>query len=227
MTVERGIVCRGQVIPGTERVIRDSAAWWTRGRETRPRRWPIDLLVGHWTAGRPRAGPSSGLAVWRAMEGRTGDGGRDLSVSVHLIVGWDGLIWQTLDLAEAAVHVGHRPTIARSIGVETCWPGTASQAARLGADGIAEARRVGGQRVRCMRPSDELLEAWRWLGETLAGPAARAHGIEIPRRAAPADRRLTAAELAAHRGACEHLHIPGTTKVDAGGYLVEALGWPT
>ena len=224
--IERGIVVRGRVIRGSERVLRDSSAWWTAGRETRPRRWPIDLLVGHWTAGNPRTGPTAGPAVWRAMEARTGVGGRDLSVSVHFVISWDGLIWQTLDLEHAAVHVGHRPTIARSIGVETCWPGTVAQARRLGLDvWLSETRRVGSHRVQCVRPGDALVESWRWLGEVLAGEAAREHGIEIPRIAAPVDRRLTSTELASHRGACEHVHIPGSTKIDAAGYLVESLGW--
>lgn len=166
--------------------------------------------------------------MWRAMEARTGAGGRDLSVSVHFVVSWDGLIWQTLDLEHAAVHVGDRPTIARSIGVETCWPGTVAQARRLGLDvWLSETRRVGSHRVQCVRPGDGLVESWRWLGETLASDAAREHGIEIPRIAAPADRRLTTMELASHRGACEHMHIPGTTKIDAAGYLVESIGWPS
>ena len=47
VTVEHGIVVGGRVIPGTERVIRDSRAWWTEGRETRPRAGAtIDMLIG-------------------------------------------------------------------------------------------------------------------------------------------------------------------------------------
>ena len=221
---DRGILCRGVVLADTERVIRDPAAWWTAGRETRPRRWPIDLLVAHWTAGPPREGPTAGRLLFRAMEARRGQSGDDLSVSVHFSISWDGMIWQHLDLADAAVHVGHRPTLARSIGVECMWPGTAAQAAKIGADGEAVLRRIDGAAVRAMRPSDALLDAWRWLAEALARGGA--DGLEIPRKAAPADRRLTAGELARTRGAIEHLHVTGTTKIDAAGLLVAALGWP-
>jgi hypothetical protein len=223
--IERGIIIDGIVLPGTERVIRDSSAWWTAGRETRPRRYPIELLVGHWTAGHTREGPTAGPRLWRAMESRRAADGGDLSVSVHFSVAWDGLIWQHLDLAHAAVHVGHRPTITRSIGVECMWPGTARQAARLGAHGQTVVRRVDGQRIECMRPSDELLESWRWLAETLA--AARDSRIAIPRRVAPPDRRLTLAQLAQMRGCIEHMHLPDTRKIDACGLLTESLGWPS
>lgn len=33
MTIARGVVIGGVVVPGTERVIRDSRAWWTEGWE--------------------------------------------------------------------------------------------------------------------------------------------------------------------------------------------------
>lgn len=218
--IEHGIVVRGVVQPGTERVIRDSEAWWSAGRETRPRRWPVDLVCGHWTAGNCRTGPTAGRLLWRAMEARRGaDGVRDLSVSIHHSISWDGLIWQHLDHEHAAVHVGHRPTIARSIGIECMWPGTAKQAARLGAEGDVVVRRWDGARVRCMQPSDEMLEAWRWLVDALS----RIH--EIPRVAAPSDRRLTLPELARHRGVLEHASLPGTRKVDACGLLIEATGY--
>lgn len=161
------------------------------------------------------------------MNARKRDDGTDLSVSVHFVISWDGLIWQLLDLAEAAVHVGSRDVNARSIGAECCWPGTAQQAAKLGVEGGVERRIIDGHRVPCLRPSDELVEAWRWLADVLTSPYAREAGISIPRRCAPLQKRLSRPEMDAFRGVCEHYHTPGTKKTDAAGYLVEALGWPS
>ena len=224
--IERGIVIGGRVLPGTDRVLRDSDAWWIAGRETRPRAGAtIDLIVGHWTAGPPREGPAAGRSLYRAMESRrSADGSRDLSVSVHFGIAWDGGIWQYLDLAHGAVHVGHRPTIRRSIGVETMSPGTARMAARLGVEGRVISRRVDGHRIECLEPSDALLEAWRWLADVLS--RADDDRLDIPRQCAPSDRRLSVSELARARGAIEHMSLPGSTKIDSCGLLLDALGWP-
>lgn len=224
----RGIVVGGRVLEGTERVLRDPAAEWRRGKDTRPRQWPITALVGHWTGGHHRTGPGAGRAVWKAMDSRKNADGSDMSVSVHFVVSWDGLIWQTLDLAEAAIHVGDRNINARSIGVECCWAGTAKQAARLGAvDVFVERRIVNCSSISCIRPSDEIIDAWRWLCEVLTSPSAKSLGIDIPRTCAPMGRQFSRPEMRAFRGVCEHFHVTGTTKVDAAGYLVEALGWPS
>ena len=231
MTVERGIVCRGVVIPGTERVIRDPAAWWTEGRETRPRAGAaIDMLIGHWTGGPPRTGPIAGKKLVDAMNARKSADGGDLSVSVQLSIGWDGQVWQHADLATACVHVGDRRTIRRSIGVECMWPGSARQAVRLGADGEAITRTIDGRRVRLLAPSDELLEAWRWLAETLTGPAGRAAGLRIPRTVLGLRRTLP--ELAASAGGVgEHATLPRASdprkvKIDCCGLLMDATGYP-
>lgn len=223
----RGIVISGRVLPHTERVLREPGVEWTRGRDTRPRQWPVDLLVGHWTGGPPRTGPGAGRAVFRAMNARKRDDGTDLSVSVHFVISWDGLIWQLLDLAEAAVHVGSREVNARSIGVECCWPGLEVQARKLGVEGLVETRTIGTARVKCLRPSDELIDAWRWLADTLTSADADLSRVQIPRRCAPLSRRLSKPEMTRFAGVCEHYHTPGTTKLDAAGYLVESLGWPS
>lgn len=212
--IERGILVNGAVLPGTERVIRDPAAWWTAGeRGTRPRGGRrADRLVGHWTGGHPRSGPTAGPRVVAAMRARKRPDGSPLDVGVHFVIGWDGLIWQTADLGAATVHVGHRAVNRRSVGVECCWPGTVTQAERLGVDvehvAPGQAR---GQRIRCMAPSPEMLDAWRWLYDALT--RAQHPALAIPRQRGSMERP----------GAMEHADVPGT-KVDAAGLLVGALG---
>jgi len=226
MTVSHGIVLDGQVLPGTEWVLRDSEAWWALPQDSadlRKRTEPISLLVGHWTAGNTRTGPTAGPKVVRAMKARERDDGSPMSVSIHFVIGWDGLTWQTADLAHAALHAGGRTTNGRSIGVETCWPGTAQQADRLGVDGVEEVRLVRGKRVRCLRPSDELVASWTRLARFLSAPE-----TERLTEGRIAIARVTASTTPPVSGACEHLHVPGTTKVDAGNYLMDALrrdGW--
>lgn len=227
MTVERGIVCGGEVIPGTEWCLREPEAWWDwwvpadrpdlRSRHGKP----ATLLVGHWTAGHPRVGPATGRRVVAAMRARKRDDGTAMDVSIHFVIGWDGLLWQTCDLATATVHVG-RGVNDRSIGVETCWPGTMEQAHRLGVDDARpEWRTVRGHRVLCMAPSPDLLASWSRLARALA-PASSPlvpGKVEIP--------RVTARTSMPLAGAGEHWCAP-TTKVDAAGYLLDALradGW--
>lgn len=208
----------GDVLPDTERVIRDPVAWWQPGeRGTRPRGGHrADRLVGHWTGGHPRTGPTAGPRVVAAMRARKRPDGSPLDVGIHFVLGWDGLVWQTADLGTATVHAGCRAINRRSVGVECCWPGTVTQAERLGVD--VEHAVVGharGQRVRCMAPSPELLDAWRWLYDALT--RAQHPVLAIPRQRGGMERP----------GAMEHADVPGT-KVDAAGLLVDALtaaGW--
>jgi hypothetical protein len=228
IAVERGIVYGGVVLPGTDFVLREPGAWWTQGeRGTYEREGPPSVLVGHWTAGGAHEGPGTGKRVVRNMKARTRDDGTPLTVGIHFVIGWDGFVFQTCDLALAAVHVGSRGINKRSIGVETCWPGSAAQASRLGMQGHTRRTKVAGGTVDVMEPSPELVAAYVRLAETLA-----AH-LPIPRQV-PLDRdgrllmdRMTPAQLRAWRGGIEHLHVP-TTKVDAAGFLVGALrnaGW--
>jgi len=222
--IEHGIVIDGVVLPGTEWCLRDSEAWWSwdtpadrpdlRSRSGKP----ATLLVGHWTAGHPRTGPTAGPRVVRAMRARLREDGTPMSVSIHFVIGWDGLVWQTCDLATATVHVG-RQINERSIGVECCWPGTQQQAHRLGVEGTFEERRVRGRSVRCLRPSDELVASWVRLARALTVAGVVPGKLEIP--------RVTARTTMPIAGAGEHQHAP-TTKVDAAGYLLDALradGW--
>ena len=202
-------------VPGTDRVIQEPGAWWAPGDlGTRPRGgYVADRLVGHWTAGHHRTGPTAGPKVVRAMKSRKRPDGSPMDVGIHFVISWDGLIWQTADLAWGTVHVGSRPINARSIGVECAWCGSTKQAERLGIEVDPVLGVARGQRVRAQRPSDDLLAAWKWLGEALASidhPAVR-----IPRKRGGMDRP----------GVLEHCDVTGTTKVDAAGLLVGALGW--
>lgn len=231
--IARGLLLGDDVIPGTDRVLRDSDGWWDDAsirRETRPRSWPIARVVGHWTGGPAREGPGTAAKVKRAMDARRSDKtGGDLSVSVHVVIGADGLVWQLADLAHGCVHVGDRSVIADSVGVEIAWPGTARQATKLGVVRRTERRAWGAERIDVCPMPDAALDAWRWLCERLAGAREATHGrVDVPRLIAPA-RPLTKAELRGARGALEHASMPDTTKRDCAGQLLGALdgvpGW--
>lgn len=224
-----GIVCEGVVIPGTEWVHRDPAAWWSwddpKDRpDLRTRHGkPANLLVGHWTGGNPRTGPTTGQRVVSAMRARKRDDGSLMDVSVHFVIGWDGLVFQCADLSVATVHVG-RAINERSIGVECCWPGTWHQAGVLGHQALSrmEVRKVRNRPVECMAPSPELVASWVRLARALttaAGPLIPGR-VEIP--------RVTGRTGFPVAGAGEHWCAPSTTKVDAASYLLDALrsdGW--
>lgn len=246
VVISRGLLVGGELVEGTERVQRDPACWYPPGDHcTRPRPagTVTDLLVLHWTAGRPG---SDGREVYRSMRARKSERrpGQPLDVAVQLVAGWDGAIWQLADLTTPCVHVGDRGVIVRSIGVECRWPGTRRQAKRLGVyapgwpGGEEDARargleapwatvRVGSQRVEVMLPSPELLAAVRWIGETVASLRGR-HGIAVPRRV-PADAtRFSRPRQRSWAGGQEHAHVPSSTKIDAAGLLVAELaasGW--
>lgn len=213
--MERGILIGDAVMPGTEFVIRQPAAWWNDGeRGTRLRGGvKADQLVGHWTAGHPRTGPLAGPKVVHAMKARKRPDGTALDVAIHFVISWDGLIWQTANLAIATTHVGSRRINSRSIGVECCWPGTIEQARKLGVevDGvvIGEAR---GRRVRCLPPSPELVEAWGWLANAIV--RIKHPAVAVPRQKGTMDRA----------GILEHCDVAGTTKVDAAGILRSIAG---
>jgi hypothetical protein len=215
--ISHGIIIGTETLPGTERVVRDSSAWWDSGDlGTRPRKGHrASLIVGHWTAGHARTGPGTGAKVVRAMKARKRGDGTPMDVGVHFVIGWDGLVFQTADLALATTHVGHRPTILASIGVECCWPGTMTQADKLGMPAAAPARGVArGAAVKAYPPSDELVEAWRWLVGALT--TARHPLLAVP--------RASGSCVPQRPGIVEHRDVPGSTKIDAAGLLVGALG---
>lgn len=246
LTPARGLVIAGELVPGTDWIRRDPAFWWTSGRGTRPRARAVDLLVGHWTAGEagvrdpdgPRGplGPydDDGPRVVRAMRSRLRADGSPMSVGITFVVGacdhgdeW-APVWQTMDPGlVGAVHVGMGSINARSIGVEVV---------SAGLPGRFDARErprvrvpVLGRMLEVLRFYPGQLRSWIALAETLAALDGRG-GIRIERRVpAPlATRRMTRVEVARYSGAMEHLHVPTTKKIDAGGLLLEALagaGW--
>lgn len=229
--MQTGIVIAGAVVPGTDFVKRDPEAWWADGEHgTRPRSGPASILVGHWTAGHPRTGDDAAKKVVHAMKSRRKNG-HPLEVGIHFVIGWDGGVFQTADLGVATVHVGEGPVIARSIGVETCWPGTVKQAQALHLPTEPSQKvRVAGGPVRALLPSAALLGAWVKLADALAAIPRLAIPKKVPARpdGLVLRDRFTVSQQAAWKGAQEHLHIRTTTKVDAGGFLMQALadaGW--
>jgi hypothetical protein len=224
--IASGIVHGGRVIGGTEWVLRDPSAWWDlTSSDVRPRNGHRPrLIVGHWGGGRHHVGPGAARKMVANMNARRREDGSDMSVSCGFVISWDGLCWQTADLDTATIHVGSRPVISRSIGVEIAWCGYESQARRLGIDGVHILPRVvDGQRLRVVRPSDAIVETWARLCDTLATVCG------IPRVLPPTSTALlSAAELAQQEGAIEHMTLGGPQKRDAAGLLIEALaarGW--
>lgn len=236
MSVERGIVIANSVIDGTDWCLRDPAAWWSGGRGTRMRAAKIDLLVGHWTAGEAGAKSYSddGPHIYRVMRNRLKDG-RPLNVGIHFVIGACDRedeyapVWQTMDPGfHAAVHVGEGRINARSIGVEVVSAGLPGPA------NVRDRVKINVPLLGRIRPVLAFfpgqVRSWVRLAEALASLNGRAD-ITIDRRVPSfgASRRFVPDELLRYSGAMEHLHVPTTTKIDAGGLLIDALydagGW--
>lgn len=230
MTLLRGMVLDGAVIPGTDIVLRDPNAWWSWDLpadrpDLRMRRGQKITLDGkHWTAGPSRMGERAAAKVVAAMKARLRPKTNDpMDVSVHFVISADGYIFQVADLRFGTVHMG-RAVNLRSVGTEHCWPGTEEQALALGERPEVVERTIGGNRVRVAVPPALMVEASVTLSRLLTDPDVQAatHGfLAIPRVAAKAS-------IPASGGAIEHWQYPGTTKVDCGGLLLEALrnaGW--
>lgn len=248
----RGIVVDGQVLTGTEFVLREADAWWDPADaddryQLRPRADRVDILCGHWTAGEAgtKTNEDDGRRVVSVMKRRKSRKrpGRRLKVSVQFVIGACGPdddyapVWQTMDLGGrfAATHVGRGSINARSIGVEVV---------SAGLDGAANVRDREEIEVELLGRKREVLafypgqlRAWVRLANALAGKCLPG-GIEIPKHI-PAQlledgstrvlpRRFTTKELGAWSGAMEHYLMDNTRKVDAGTLLLDALlsdGW--
>ncbi len=228
MTDGLGILLNGAILPGTEWVVRDSRAWFAADDADAPprRHWPITQGVFHWTGGTAKVGADAAAAVVRAMKGRLRDDGSLMSVSCHFVVSWDGIVTQVCDLARMAIHAG-RVLNRDGYGVEQCWPGSEKQMVRLGAHGFVQRRIADGERIDCMKPAEVMIAASVRLAEVLASQAPSTR-IVIPRRVPASSQRLRPAAAAAFRGVCEHVHSPGSTKLDCAGYVTDALvanGW--
>lgn len=236
--IEHGYLIAGEIVPGSERVVRDSDAWWSVSHPSVDDRRPgteIGLSCGHWTAGEAGvdSGDDDGPRVVRAMKARLHPTGRPLRVSVHHVIGATGTIWQTADPGRVTtVHVGRREVNRRSISTEVV---------SAGLPGPLDARhrplvraRFLGRDLGVLAFTPEQIEAWVWLSELLVrisgSELGRRHGIAIPRQV-PADlsRRWTCQEALSRAGTMEHFLTPRTTKIDAAGLLIGALadrGWP-
>jgi hypothetical protein len=94
---------------------------------------PVRRCVWHWTAGGTRTGADAATRVVRAMKARTKPDGSPLSVGIHFVVSWDGIVTQSADLSTGTHHAGNMND--GSIGVELTWPGTEGQARALRVDG--------------------------------------------------------------------------------------------
>lgn len=248
----RGVVVDGQVLTGTEFVLREADAWWDPADaddryQLRPRADRVDILCGHWTAGEAgtKTNQDDGRRVVGVMKRRKSRKrpGRRLRVSVQFVIGACGPaddyapVWQTMDLGGkwAATHVGRGSVNARSIGVEVV---------SAGLDGAANVRDRKEVEVELLGRTRSVLEfypgqlrAWVLLANALAGKCLPG-GIEIPKHV-PAElledgrtrvlpRRFRRDELRAWSGAMEHYLMDNTRKVDAGTLLLDALltdGW--
>lgn len=253
LVIEHGLAVGGQVVPGTERVIRDLTlsddtrlrgrmrAFWDAGEfGTMPRAPIVNKLVGHWTGGEAssRRYDDDGPFAVSGTKLRKGQSGGPLKASYHFLIGacapddeW-APIWQTCDLTVACVHVGLRSVYKSSIGVEIVNAGLPAKEAR---PREKLARVVAGRSITVLGYYPGQLRSWVWLANTLATSAlARQARVEIPRfvpcaaSGAPYSRRFTVAVQRSWLGAQEHFHVPTTTKLDAGTLLVDALrrdGW--
>lgn len=222
--MERGIIIAGDVLQGTDRVIREPWAWWKEPSGDiypRPKGASIDKIIGHWTGGHPRTGPSAGRRLWSMMDKRRKDTNGDgrltnedelMDVSVHFGVAWDGGIWQFTDLENAAIGAGRRLNL-RGIHVECMWPGFYNQAKRLKMPAAEAARGFArGSAVKCYPPSEAMLDGWRWLVRELTSSAHPLLAIPMRR----------GGEF--EPGILEHCDSTVGKKLDAGGLLVGALG---
>lgn len=244
MSIERGLMLGGLVVPGTDWIIRDSSAWWKPsdyGAKHRDPSTEINVLTGHWTAGEAgaRRADDDGPFIVRVMRNRPSNvypPPAKMKVSITFVIGADGTVWQTMDpLTTVAIHVGDSRINARSVGVEVVNPGTGPMVAQRPRATVKlrmfpSLKQPQGRIVKQRAFYPTQIASWVDLCETLTEhlpiprqvPRAAGGGLEIERFTTPESRRWN--------GAMEHYHVPSTTKVDAGTQLMRALidaGWPT
>lgn len=245
MAEERGAYIGGEILSGSDWILRDPSRWWSPGDfGTRPKADVVTVLTGHWTAGEAGGSKNAdrhGPRVFDVMKARKSKKtGGPLNVSVAFVIGAPAdpddpgvaKVWQFMDPGlVAGVHVGKGWFSSKSIGVEVVSGGL---------PGPTDSRKrpqveidLLGRKRKALRFYPAQIRAWLKLADLLSGKSLRG-GIEIPRRA-PAEggklltsRRFTVKEAQRWEGVHEHWLTPGTTKVDAGAMLMDALvgsGW--
>jgi hypothetical protein len=247
--IEHGIAVGGQIVQGTERVIRDLTlsddarlrgrmrAYWGPGEFGTMARAPVmDGAIGHWTGGEAGAKSYEDDGPW-AVSGtklRKAKSGGPLKAAYHFVIGacapdaTTTTIWQSCDLTQACVHVGLRSVYRRMVGIEIVNAGLPGEGNVR--DRPELRRMVAGRMTTVLAYYPAQLAAWVWLMNVLSRSAlVRQARIEIPqqvpctRSQLPLGRRFTEAEQRAWKGAQEHFLVPGTTKLDGGTQLMEAL----
>lgn len=234
--LERGMLFRGRVIPGSEFVLRHPNAWYTRGDDdVYARSGPIRLLTAHWTAGPRRVGELAALRTYAAMQARRKENGDEMSVSAQFVQSDDGLIFQLADLELCCIHAD-RAFNQRGISIEYTMPGTQARATEIGRPEEGVERLVAGTKVLALRPSAAALATFARFANLIAGLFGDTRFklgsdplFELERRTYTRRTRLRAPEMQTCSGVLEHFHAASTTKVDAAGWFVDHLaanGWP-
>jgi len=242
---ERGAYIGGEILAGSDWILRDPTRWWSPGDfGTRPKGEKVTVLTGHWTAGEAggaRRANIHGPRVFDVMKHRkSAKTGGPLNVSVAFVIGAPvepddpGIapVWQFLDPGlVAGVHVGRGWFNRKSIGVEVISGGLPGKTDFRKRPQIT-APFLGKDRTALIFYPAQI-RAWLKLADMLTGSCLPG-GIEIPRKAPAKDgklltsRRFTVKEAKRWEGCHEHFLTPGTTKVDAFGMLMGALvdhGW--
>lgn len=236
MTLERGMLYQGRVIPGSEFVLRHPNAWYTRGDDdVYARMEPIRLVTSHWTAGPRRNGELAALRTYAAMQARRKDNGDEMSVSAQFVQSDDGFIFQLADLELCCIHAD-RAFNQRGISIEYAMPGTEARAQEIGRPETGVERLVAGTKVRALRPSQAALDTFLRFANLLVSlqddrrfMLGSSPLFDLDRRAYTRRTRFTPPEMRQCSGAVEHYHAASTTKVDAAGWFVDHLaanGWP-
>lgn len=189
-----------------------------------------------------------GPRVVRSMKARPSktDPTKKLQVSVQFVIGacdpddeeCYAPIWQTMDIgASTAIHVGDRATNRRSIGFEVVNSGEHGGPLDTRGRRPFTTRLQPGGVIKVAEFFPGQRRSIAWLGHVLSsaldgtdlGRALDAARIRIPRRypAIPGgaiyNSRFTPGQLRRWKGALEHFHIPGTTKIDAALMGIAAL----
>ncbi len=213
MTIETGVVINGTVLPCPFVMRVPGVGWEPAEWGCRPRRGhTADQVCLHWTGSTTSHGSDGLRKGVRNMKARksTRRPGQKLEVGIHFLALADG-VYQVADLGVATVHVGHRPTILRSVGIEIDYPGTHAQALKLGVPHESVRGVAHGLAVKAMRPPEALVAhvvaLVNWL-TSLEHPAVR-----IPRQRGGKGKP----------GVIEHADV-SDEKVDTAGVFFEALG---